>query len=136
MTEFTSETRTIPCGNDRVFGMLSDLSNLDRAKNQFSGHTLKDFAFDKDSFSFVAEPVGRVTFQIVEREPNTTIKFQATNSPLPLTLWIKLEQTAPDNTKMKLTVHTELNPFIKPIVSKPLQDALDKVSELLVSLPY
>ncbi|MTU95374.1 SRPBCC family protein, partial [Parabacteroides merdae] len=30
----------------------------------------------------------------------------------------------------------ELSPFIKPMVSKPLQDAIDKISTMLASLPY
>ena len=34
------------------------------------------------------------------------------------------------------TVRAELNPFIKPMVSKPLQDAIDKISTMLASLPY
>ncbi|GHT36963.1 polyketide cyclase [Bacteroidia bacterium] len=136
MTEFTSETKTIPYDDGRIFGMLSDLSNLEKVKDRLPQDKLKDFTFDKDSCSFVVEPVGKINFQIIEREPNKTIKFQATNSPVPLTLWIQLKQAAPNDTKMKLTVRTDLNPFIKPLVSKPLQEAVDKVSELLVSLPY
>ena len=34
------------------------------------------------------------------------------------------------------TVRAELNPFIKPMVSKPLRDAIDKISTMLASLPY
>ena len=40
-------------------------------------------------------------------------------------------------TKEELTILlAELNPFIKPMVSKPLQDAIDKISTMLASLPY
>jgi hypothetical protein len=37
---------------------------------------------------------------------------------------------------MKMTVRAELNPFIKPMVSKPLQEAIDKISEAIARLPY
>ena len=40
------------------------------------------------------------------------------------------------DTRMRLTVRAELNSFLKPMVSKPLQDALDKISTVLASLPY
>ena len=86
--------------------------------------------------SFAVNPVGKITFQIVEREPNKTIKFATKQSPVPLNLWIQLKQVADMDTRMKLTVRAELNPFIQQMVSKPLQDALDKIATVLASLPY
>ncbi|MDH6305738.1 hypothetical protein M2459_002506 [Parabacteroides sp. PF5-5] len=136
MTEFVSDIKAIPYNDDRVFRMLSDLSNLDKVKDRVPQDKLKDFSFDSDSCSFAVDPVGKVTFQIVEREPNKTIKFTTTDSPIPLHLWIQLKQVADNDTRMKLTVRADLNPFIKPMVSKPLQDALEKISSVLASLSY
>ena len=117
MTEFVSEVKTIPFNEDRIFNMLSDLSNLGKVQDRIPQDKIQDF-------------------QIVEREPNKTIKFTTTNSPVPLFLWIQLKQVEENDTRMKITVRAELNPFIKPMVSKPLQDAIDKISTMLASLPY
>lgn len=136
MTEFVSEIKTIPQNDDRIFGMLSDLSNLERVKDRIPQDKIKNFEFDSDSCSFAVDPVGTITFQIVEREPNKTIKFQTTNSPVPLFLWVQLKQVAEMDTKLKITVRADLNPFLKPMVSKPLQDAVDKISTVIASLPY
>ena len=136
MTEFVSEVKTIPHDEDRIFTMLSDLSNLERIKDRLPQDKIQDFEFDSDSCSFAVAPVGKITFRIVEREPNKTIKFETTNSPVPLFLWIQLKQVAPEDTKMKMTIKADLNPFIKPMVSKPLQDALDKIAMVIASLPY
>lgn len=136
MTEFVSEVKTIPHDEDRIFTMLSDLSNLERIKDRLLQDKIQDFEFDSDSCSFAVAPVGKITFRIVEREPNKTIKFETTNSPVPLFLWIQLKQVAPEDTKMKMTIKADLNPFIKPMVSKPLQDALDKIAVVIASLPY
>lgn len=136
MTEFVSEIKAIPHNEDRIFTMLSDLSNLEKIKDRIPEDKIKDFEFDKDSCSFTVAPVGKITFQIVERDPFKTIKFTTTNSPVPLFLWIQLKQVAENDTRMKLTVKAELNAFLKPMVSKPLQDALDKISTVLASLPY
>lgn len=136
MTEFVSEVKTIPYNDDRIFAMLSDLSNLERVKDRIPQDKVKDFSFDSDSCSLTVDPVGQITFQIVERDPNKTIKFTTTNSPVPLHLWIQLKQVAEEDTKMKLTVRADLNPFLKPLVSKPLQDAIDKISVVLTALPY
>ena len=136
MTEFVSEVKTIPHDEDRIFTMLSDLSNLERIKDRLPQDKIQDFEFDSDSCSFAVAPVGKITFRIVEREPNKTIKFETTNSPVPLFLWIQLKQVAPEDTKMKMTIKADLNPFIKPMVSKPLQDALDKIAVVIASLLY
>lgn len=136
MTEFSSEVKTIPHNDDRIFAMLSDLSNLERIKDRIPQDKVKDVEFDSDTCSFAVDPVGKITFQIVEREPNKTIKFATTNSPVPLNLWIQLIRVAENDTRMKMTIRAELNPFIKPMVSKPLQDALDKISTVIASLPY
>jgi hypothetical protein len=116
--------------------MLSDLSNLEKVKGSIPQDKIKDFSFDSDSCSFSVAPAGKVTFRIVEREPNSTIKLASVDSPFPLDMWIQLRQVAENDTRLKLTVRVELNPFIKPIVSKPLQDALEKISTILASLPY
>ena len=136
MTEFVSEIKQIPQNDERIYAMLSDLSNLERIKDRIPQDKIKDFEFDSDSCSFSVSPVGEITFQIVDREPCKTIKFQTTNSPVPLFLWIQLKQVQEMDTRMRLTVRAELNSFLKPMVSKPLQDALDKISTVLASLPY
>lgn len=136
MTEFVSEIKQIPQNDERIYAMLSDLSNLERIKDRIPQDKIKDFEFDSDSCSFSVSPVGKITFQIVDREPCKTIKFQTTNSPVPLFLWIQLKQVQEMDTRMRLTVRAELNSFLKPMVSKPLQDALDKISMVLASLPY
>ena len=136
MTEFVSEIKTIPYNEDRVYAMLSDLSNLERVKDRIPQDKIKDFEFDSDSCSFAVDPVGKITFQIVEREPNKTIKFTTANSPVPPFLWIQLKQMEENDTRLKMTIRADLNPFIKPMVSKPLQDALDKISTVIAGLPY
>ena len=136
MTEFVSEVKTIPHNEDRIFDMLSDLSNLEKVKDRIPNDKIQDFEFDTDSCSFSVSPVGKITFQIVEREPNKTIKFATTTSPLPLFLWVQLKQAAENDTRMKLTIRADLNPFINPMVSKPLQDEMQKIPNNLATLPY
>ncbi len=136
MTEFVSEIKTIPHNEDCVYAMLSDLSNLERIRDRIPQDKIKDLEFNSNSCSFAVAHVGKICFEIVEREPCKTIKFTTTNSPVPLFTWIQLKQVAEGDTRLRVTVHADLNPFIKPMVSKPLQDALDKISTVIASLPY
>lgn len=136
MADFVSEVKMIPQNDERIFAMLSDLSNLECIKDRIPQDQIKDLEFDSDSCSFSVSPVGKITFRIVNREPNKTVKFETINSPLPLFLWIQLKQVGEMDTRMRLTARAELNPIIKPMVSKPLQEAVDRISEALASLPY
>jgi carbon monoxide dehydrogenase subunit G len=136
MTEFTSEIKTIPYNDERIFSMLSDLSNLERIKDKIPQEHIKEFTFDSDSCQIEVSPIGKVVFQIINREPFKTIKFETSNSPVPLFLWIQLKQTADDVTKLKLTVRAEMNPLLKTMVSKQIQEGLNKLAEMLASLPY
>ncbi len=136
MTEFTSEVKTIPYNEEDIFNMLSDLNNLELVKDKIPQQQIKDFTFDKDSCSLDVNPVGKVKFSIIEREPNKTIKFQAEGTPVELNMWIQLKQTEESNTKMKLTIKAKLNPFLKPMLSKPLQEGINKVADILAAIPY
>jgi hypothetical protein len=136
MIDFTSEVKTIPYNDGNVFALLSDLSNLERIRERIPGETFKNVSFDRDGCSFDIEPAGRVEFRVVDREPNRIIKFQAVHSPVPLSLLIQLKQESETVTRMKMTVCAELNSFLKPIVSKPIQEAVDRISTLIATLPY
>ncbi len=136
MTEFTSQIRTIPHNDARVFAVLSDLSNMQRVRQSLPQDSVKAFTLTDDRCSFEVSPIGKIEFHIVDREPNKTIKFETTQSPVPLLLWIQLKQVAENDTRMKMTVRAELNPFLKPMVSKPMQEAVDKIAEILAALPY
>ena len=136
MTEFVSEIKTIPYGNRIIFDTLADLNNLEKLKNRIPSDKIENFAFDNDSCSFTIQPVGRIRFSIVDREPMKTIKFAADQAPVNVNMWIQLKETGERETKMKLTIKADLNPFIKPMISKPLQEGINQIADMIASIPY
>ena len=136
MTKFESTVKVIPYSQERVYEKLSDLSNLEALKDRLPEDKVKDISFDSDTLSFSVAPVGQLTLKIVEREPNKCIKFETTNSPLPSNLWIQLVATADEECKLKVTIGMELNPFMKAMVQKPLQEGLEKMVDMLAMIQY
>lgn len=136
MTQFESSVKTIPASTETIFNMLADLNNLEKIRDRIPADKVKDFTFDTDSCSFSVAPVGPMKVSIVEREPYKTIKFGSGNSPVPFHLWIQLLPLSETESKMKLTVRAELNPFIQKMVSKPLQEGIEKMAEVLAAIPY
>ncbi len=136
MTSFESNIKTIPYSQETVYSKLSDLSNLENVKERIPQDKIKDFQFDTDSISFSVSPVGNVSLRIIEREPCKLVKFETANSPVPFNMWIQLVALDEENCKMKITVKAELNPFIKGMVSKPLQEGLEKMADMISQIPF
>ena len=135
-TELTSEIKTIPYNQENIYLVLSNLENLERIKDKISYDKVKDFTVDVDSCSFSVSPIGNVKISIIEREVPKTIKFAADESPVKVNMWIQLVAVNEQETKLKLTVKADLNPFLKPMLSKPLQDGIDKIADVLATIPY
>ena len=136
MTEFISEIKTIPYGNQIIYETLADLNNLEKLKNRIPSDKIQDFTFDSDSCSFSVNPVGKIRFCIINREPLKTIKLAADQAPIDVNMRIQLKETGEQETKMKLTIKADLNPLIKPMISKPLQDGINQIADILARIPY
>ena len=103
MTKFESSIKHIAAPQGAVYAKLSDLNNLENIKDRLPEDKVKGLEFDADSLSFEASPVGKITLQIVEREPEKCIKFGTTSSPLPFNLWIQI--VAVTETECKINRH-------------------------------
>ncbi|MDE5709731.1 MAG: SRPBCC family protein [Bacteroides sp.] len=136
MTKFESGVKFIHAPQNAVYEKLSDLSNLEKVKGRLPEDKVKNLNFDADSLTVEVPPVGKITLQIVEKEPCKCIKFATTSSPLPFNLWIQIVPVADAECKMKLTIGMELNPFMKAMVQKPLQEGLEKMADVLAMIQY
>ena len=51
-------------------------------------------------------------------------------------VWVQVLPVDENNSKMKVTVKAELNPFIKSMVEKPLQEGVEKIADALAQVHY
>jgi uncharacterized protein YqkB len=119
-----------------VFDKLSDLNNIESVRDKLPQDKIKDLVFDNDSLSLSVSPVGTISLRIIERESPKCIKFETEKSPIPFNMWIQLLPVDDTSCKMKLTIKAELNPFIKGMVSGPLQEGIEKVADALAKVKY
>ena len=134
-SKFESSIRRIPYSQQSVYKMLSDLNNIDKVKDRIPEDKRKDLVFDADSIS-IKSPMGDIRLHIVEREPPECIKFETKESPLPFNFWIQILPVDTLTSKMKLTIKAEMNPFIKTMVQKPLQEGIEKIADALQAIHY
>jgi len=135
-SKFESTVRQINAPQEKVYEMLSNLQNLERVRDRLPEDKLQGLEFDSDSVSVEAPMVGRLALQVVEREEPKTIKFEATQSPVPLNFWIQLLPVTEDTCKMKLTLKADLNIFLRGMVQKPLQEGIERAADVLQSIEY
>jgi hypothetical protein len=121
---------------EKVYATLSDLSNLGKLEGKSPEDKFKDFEFSADSVSISVQPVGKVAMNIVDREEPKCIKYETTQSLVPFNLWVQLLPVTETTCKMKLTIKADLNPFIKGMISGPLNEGLEKLAETLAHIQY
>ena len=136
MTKFESSVKVIPYSQERVYDKLADLSNLESIKDRLPQDKVKDMSFDTDTLSFNVDQVGHLNLKIIEREPCKCIKFETINSPLPFNMWIQIVSSADEECKLKITIGVDINPFMKAMVQKPLQEGLEKMADMLSMIQY
>ncbi|MDD4993147.1 MAG: SRPBCC domain-containing protein [Paludibacter sp.] len=132
MTTYESDIKTISSNEEVVFGILSDLNNIQKLKdNPALADKAKDIQFDTDSCSFSVEGFGKVGFRIIEREPFKTIKLASENAPVQVNVWIQLKQVAENDTRLKLTLKAELPTMIKMMVDKKIKEGINLIADML-----
>ncbi len=136
MSKFESSIKQIPYSQTAVYRCISNLENLERVRDRVPEDKVKDFRFDHDSVSVNVAPVGELTMRIINREEPKCVKFEAEKSPIPFNLWIQVLPVTETSSKMKLTLEADINPFIKGMVSGPLQDGIEKIADALAMVPY
>ncbi len=134
MAQFESNVKFVPYSQERVYNKLSDLSNLESVRDRLADK-VQDLACDTDSLIFTVQGI-KLTLRIIEREPCKCIKFEGENSPLPMNLWIQMLPVEAEQSKLKVTIRAEVNMFMKSMVSKPLQEGVEKLAEMLSMIPY
>ena len=135
-SKFESSVKQIPYPQQAVYDNISDLRNLEKVRDRVPEDKVNDFSFDQDTVSLNVPPVGALKLRVCEREEPKCVKFDTVQSPVPFNVWIQMLPVDENNSKMKVTVKAELNPFIKSMVEKPLQDGVEKIADALAQIHY
>jgi carbon monoxide dehydrogenase subunit G len=128
--------KQIPYSQEAVYRNISDLRNLEKVRDRIPEDKVKDFSFDADTISINVPPVGELKLRIIEREEPKCVKFETAQSPVPFNVWVQMLPVDEQSSKMKVTVKAELNPFIKGMVSGPMQDGVEKIADALAQIEY
>ena len=136
MSQYESSVKNIPYSQDRVFGKLEDLNNLESVKDRIPQDKVKEFAYDRDTVTVDVPPVGKITLKIIEREAPKCIKFETVGAPMPANFWIQIIPDGEQASKMRVVAKAEINFMLRAMIEKPLKEGLEKIAEALSLIAY
>ena len=128
MTTIESKTVLIDRPAEEIFAFLQDMNNFQQLLPQ---ERISDWKAEKDQCSFKVQGAATIGLQLAGGSAPTLVKMSATErSPFPFTLDVHL---APENgqTRAHQVFNADLNPFIKMMVEKPLQNLFDHIVDRL-----
>ena len=135
MSKFESSIKQVPYPQQSVYDKISNLENLEKVRDRIPADKVQEFSFDKDSVSVNVSPVGEIKLRIINREEPKCVKFETVQSPMPFNLWIQVLPVTETTSKMKVTVDADIPLMLKPMISGPLKDGIEKIADALAMIP-
>ena len=120
-----------------MFSVLSNLENINRFSDVIPQDKIKDLEVSSDRIRFKVEGLGqKIAIAIVDKEEYKLIKFGAESLPIPLNVWIQLKQMAENDTRIRITIKTDMPMMFKMMFDKKMQQGLDQAIDMLCQIPY
>ncbi len=127
-----SKIGKIQNSDERIFRFLSNFKNFDA----LIPPEVQGWESGEDWCRFLVKGQ-KIGFQIVDKEEFKTIKFQASaDSVFPFLFWIQLVKVSAYDTRVRLTVHADVNMVMKVALKKQLKKGLDQLVDQLAIIPY
>ena len=125
ISKFESRTGKLTCTPPEIFDFVTDIRNF----RQFvPDGTIDDLRIESDSCSFHVSPLGKVSFNLSEKEPYNKVVYTGNvlqSNDFSLVLNIKENNAGKAEVNLKLTAH--LNPLLKMMAAKPIDSFLGKL---------
>ncbi len=125
MEKYESKQVKIAKPDSAIYGAISDFNHFTPVLRDH----VEEWQVDGDSCSFKFKGFA-VRIKMVEKVPCECIKLTGDDgSPFEFFFWIQLKGLAPDDTRMKLTLHIKLNMMMKMMIGKKLAQGMDQIAE-------
>lgn len=135
--KYESKIGQIAASDQKVFAILSNLENINHFRKVIPEDKVKDLEVSSDRIRFKVDGLGqKIAIAIVEKEEYKLIKFGAESLPIPLNIWIQLKQVADMDTRIRITIKTDMPAMFKMMFDKKMQQGLDQAIDMLCQIPY
>ena len=124
--KYESKIGQIAANDVAVFSVLSNLENINRFRDVIPQDKIKDLEISSDRIRFKVDGLGqKIAIAIVEKEEYKLVKYGAESLPIPLNVWIQLKQVAEMDTRIRITIKTDMPAMFKMMFDKKIQQGLE-----------
>lgn len=135
--KYESKIGQIAANDATVFAVLSNLENINHFRDVIPQDKIRDLEVSTDRVRFKVEGLGqKIAIVILEKEEYKMIKFGAESMPIPLNVWIQLKQVAEQDTRIRITLKTDMPAMFKMMFDSKIQQGLDQAVDMLCQVPY
>lgn len=128
-TTIESKVGKVESSSEKLYDFLSNFKNFEHLVPQ---DKIENWESTEDECSFKVSGVGDFGMKIIEKEPTKLVKISNSDKvPFDFYLWIQLKEVAERDTRIKLTIKAQLNPMLKMVAQKPLQQMVDTIVDQL-----
>ena len=132
MTEFTSDNVIIDSNREQVYTHLLDMANYEAL---FPEDKISDFQTTENGFSVKIVGQGKIKLERTNVVPNEKITLSALDDkPFKMDLNIMLKDSNDGKTDGHIYAEADLNPFIKMVAKKPLDNLFNSMTGKLATI--
>lgn len=133
-TTFESKIGKLNGPSHAVYALLSDFRNFSAL---VPPDKIKNWIAEENTCSFSVDMLGETGLRIIEKQPYSLVKITGTEgSKFDFFFWIQLKEAGFNDTRIKLTIKSDMNPMVKMMAAKPLQNFLDSLIDQLEKIPF
>lgn len=135
--KYESKIGQIPANDYKIFAVLSNLENINHFRDLIPQDKVKELEISKDRIRMKMDGLAqKISIAIVDKEEFKTIKFGVEDFAIPFNAWIQLKQVAELDTRIRITVKTDMPVMFKMMFDKKMQIGLDQAIDMLCKVPY
>jgi carbon monoxide dehydrogenase subunit G len=125
ISEFKSRTGKLNCTPPEIFDFVTDIRNF----GQFVPEgTIDDLQVAPDSCSFHISPLGKVNFNLSEKNPHNKVVYKgAVLQSNDFSLVVNIKESSTGRAEVNLNLSAHLNPILKMMAAKPIDNFLEKL---------
>ncbi len=162
MEKYESTVHVVGSPVERVYSRMSDLTSLEYLRQRVDDpgfeamlnsqlpadkrpnpeqmeklrNNIRKMVLTADTMQAHIGPLGDITLRIVERAEPKLVKMELEGAPVPVTMWVQMLPTDEASSRMKVTLGSELNFFIRKMIEGRLKQAVEGIAQFLSVLPY
>lgn len=125
LTKYESRVGKVIQESKLLYGFITDMRNF---KQFIPGDSITNWQAEKNNCEFEVSPVGKTRLKIIDSEEYKYVKFEGDGlNNTSFFLWVQLKEIDTADTRVKITIKADLNPMLKMMAAKPINDFLEKL---------